>query len=199
MNKIIPFKKDITFLTDIYDITSISLEHSYELKDNEVNGEFVISGEYIKNLIDEKDPFIYNIPFKTIIDDIYDSSKVKVDIDDFNYNIKDNNVLEVNINLLLDNLIKKEFKELEEQPKEKEEEIIEVLDNEERNSEVTSIFNNFDDKDEKYVTYHVHIYRENDDLNKILTNYKITKEELCEYNNLENLTIGSKIIIPSNE
>lgn len=196
MNKIIPFKKDITFLTDIYDITSISLEHSYKVKENEVNGEFVISGEYIKNLIDEKEPFIYNIPFKTIIDDIYDSSKIKVDIDDFNYNIKNNNTLEVNINLLLDNLVKKEIKE---EIKEPEEDLIEVLDNEDRNSEVTSIFNNFDDKDEKYVTYHVHIYRENDDLNKIMTDYKITKEELCEYNNLDNLTIGSKIIIPSNE
>ena len=67
------------------------------------------------------------------------------------------------------------------------------------NEEVTSIFNNFSDKDEKYVTYHVHIYRENDDLNNILNEYKITKEDLSNYNNLDNLTIGSKIIIPSNE
>lgn len=192
MNKIIPFKKEITFKTDIYDITSISLEHNYKINDNIVNGEFIINGEYVKNLIDEKDPFIYNIPFKTIIDDIYDTKNIKVDIDDFNYNIKDSNILEININLLIDNLEKKEI----------EEETLEILDREmpnEINEEVTSIFNNFSDKDEKYVTYHVHIYRENDDLNNILNEYKITKEDLSNYNNLDNLTIGSKLIIPSNE
>lgn len=192
MNKIIPFKKEITFKTDIYDITSISLEHNYKINDNVVNGEFIINGEYVKNLIDEKDPFIYNIPFKTIIDDIYDTKNIKVDIDDFNYNIKDSNILEININLLIDNLEKKEI----------EEETLEILDREmpnEINEEVTSIFNNFSDKDEKYVTYHVHIYRENDDLNNILNEYKITKEDLSNYNNLDNLTIGSKLIIPSNE
>ena len=192
MNKIIPFKKEITFKTDIYDITSISLEHNYKINDNIVNGEFIINGEYVKNIIDEKDPFIYNIPFKTIIDDIYDTKNIKVDIDDFNYNIKDSNILEININLLIDNLEKKEI----------EEETLEILDREmpnEINEEVTSIFNNFSDKDEKYVTYHVHIYRENDDLNNILNEYKITKEDLSNYNNLDNLTIGSKIIIPSNE
>ena len=192
MNKIIPFKKEITFKTDIYDITSISLEHNYKINDNVVNGEFIINGEYVKNLIDEKDPFIYNIPFKTIIDDIYDTKNIKVDIDDFNYNIKNINILEININLLIDNLERKEI----------EEETLEILDREmpnEINEEVTSIFNNFSDKDEKYVTYHVHIYRENDDLNNILNEYKITKEDLSNYNNLDNLTIGSKLIIPSNE
>ena len=30
MNKIIPFKKDISFLNDIYEINSISLEHNYK-------------------------------------------------------------------------------------------------------------------------------------------------------------------------
>ena len=189
MNKIIPYKKDITFLNDIYEISSISLEHNYSIKDNIVEGEFIISGDYIKNLIDEKEAFIYNIPFKTIIDDIYDSSNIKIDIDDFNYKIKDNNVLEVNINLLLDNLIRKEEPIIEDIPDERD------IPSE----EVTSIFNNFSDKDEKYTTYHVHIYRENDDLNRIIEEYKITKEDLFNYNDIDNITIGSKLIIPSNE
>lgn len=189
MNKIIPYKKDITFLNDIYEIVSISLEHNYSIKNNIVEGEFIVSGDYVKNLIDEKEAFIYNIPFKTIIDDIYDSSNIKIDIDDFNYKIKDNNILEVNINLLLDNLIRKEEPIIEDIP----------IERETPSEEVTSIFNNFSDKDEKYTTYHVHIYRENDDLNKLLDEYKITKEDLINYNNIENITIGSKLIIPSNE
>ena len=187
MKKIIPFTKDLTFINDIYEITSISLEHNFKADDNEIKGEFIINGEYTKNIIEDKEPFIFNIPFNAIIDYDFDKDKVIVDIDDFNYKIKDNNVLEVNINLLIDNIVKKEEIEVLEEP---------AIDDRE---EVTSIFDNFDDKDDKYVTYNVHIYRENDDLNKILTEYKITKEELSDYNDLEKITIGSKIIIPSNE
>lgn len=199
MNKIIPFTKDLTFINDIYEITSISLEHNYEVCDNEIKGEFIINGEYSKNLIEEKEPFIFNIPFNAIIDYDFDKDKVKVDIDDFNYKIKDNNILEININLLIDNIYKvKEAPIIIEEQKEvlKEEE---KEANEERGEEVTSIFNNFDDKDDKYVTYNVHIFREDDDINKILTEYKITKEELSNYNDLEKINVGTKIIIPSNE
>jgi len=192
MKKIIPLTKDLTFINDIYEITSISLEHNFTVSDNEIKGEFIINGEYSKNLIEEKEPFIFNIPFNAIIDYDFDVDKVKVDIDDFNYNIKDNNILEVNINLLIDNIIKKE--------EEKVEIIEEVIEDEkEERKEVTSIFDNFDEKDDKYVTYNVHIFRENDDINKILLDYKISKEELSNYNDLDKITIGSKIIIPCNE
>ena len=197
MKKIIPFTKDLTFINDIYEITSISLEHTFTAEENEIKGEFIINGEYSKNIIEEKEPFIFNIPFNAIIDYDFDKDKVIVDIDDFNYKIKDNNILEINIDLLIDNIVKKEEKEkikiIEEEP--------EVLEEskEERSEEVTSIFNNFSDKDDKYVTYNVHIYREDDDINKILTEYKISKEELSNYNDLEKITIGSKIIIPNNE
>jgi hypothetical protein len=189
MKKIIPFTKDLTFISDIYEITSISLEHNFKAEDNEIKGEFIVTGEYSKNIIEETEPFIFNIPFNAIIDYDFDKDKVIVDIDDFNYKIKENNILEVNINLLIDNIVKIE------QP----EEIIEIPETEERGEEVTSIFNNFSDKDDKYVTYNVHIFRENDDINKLLTKYKISKEELSNYNDLEKINIGSKIIIPYNE
>lgn len=193
MNKIIPFTKDLTFINDIYEISSISLEHNYETSDNEIKGEFIINGEYIKNIIDEKEPFLFNIPFSTIIDYDFDKEKIKVDIDDFNYKIKNNNILEININLLIDNICKLE---------EKEETIEEIKDDEiktERGEEVTSIFNNFSDKDDKYVTYNVHIFREDDDINKLINKYKISRDELSNYNDLEKINIGSKIIIPNNE
>lgn len=186
MNKIIPFKKELSFMSNIYEISSISLEHNFIVNDNEIKGEFIISGEYLKNIIEDKEPFIFNIPFNAIIDYDFDKEKIKVDIDDFNYKIKDDNILEVNINLLLDNIVKiEEIEKIED-------EVPKV-----RGEEITSIFNNFDDKDDKYVTYNIHIYREDDDINKILSKYKITKEELSEYNDLEKITIGSKIIIPN--
>jgi len=191
MKKIIPFTKDLTFINDIYEINSISLEHSFVAEDNEIKGEFIINGEYSKNIIEEKEPFIFNIPFNAIIDYDFDKDKIIIDIEDFNYKIKNNNILEVNINLLIDNIVKKDVIE--------EPEIIEELNDNDEREEVTSIFNNFSDKDDKYVTYNVHIYREDDDINKILNEYKISKEELSNYNDLEKITIGSKIIIPSNE
>ena len=40
--------------------------------------------------------------------------------------------------------------------------------------------------------------RENDTVNTIIEKYKVNKEELEEYNNLQELKIGSKVIIPSN-
>ena len=193
MKKIIPFTKDLTFISDIYEITSISLEHNFKAEDNEIKGEFIVTGEYSKNIIEETEPFIFNIPFNAIIDYDFDKDKVIVDIDDFNYKIKDDNILEININLLIDNIVK--IEELIDDTKELEE----LKINEERNEEVTSIFDNFSDKDDKYVTYNVHIYRENDDINKIITAYKTSKEELEKYNELDKITIGSKIIIPSNE
>lgn len=189
MRKIIPFSKDLTFINDIYEIVSISLEHNFKVDDNEIKGEFIINGEYTKNIIEEKEPFIFNIPFNAIIDYDYDKEKVIVDIEDFNYKIKDNNILEININLLIDNLVKKE----------EQVEVLNIEEDKEEREEVTSIFDNFDDKDDQYVTYNVHIYREDDDINKILSEYKITKEELSDYNDLEKITIGSKLIIPNNE
>ena len=59
MRKIIPFTKDLTFINDIYEITSISLEHNYIASENEIKGEFIINGDYTKSIIDEKEPFIF--------------------------------------------------------------------------------------------------------------------------------------------
>ena len=46
MQKIVPFKKDIIFKTNLYEIVSISLDHELNIDENLVKGKFVISGEY---------------------------------------------------------------------------------------------------------------------------------------------------------
>ena len=61
--------------------------------------------------------------------------------------------------------------------------------------EATSVFNNFSSVEE-YSTYKIYIVREQDTLESILEKYKTTKEELDKYNNLTELNIGDKIIIP---
>ena len=59
-----------------------------------------------------------------------------------------------------------------------------------------NIFSNVDDS-ETYASYYIYIVKEEDTIDKILDSYKITKEELMPYNELENIKPGDKIIIPS--
>lgn len=48
----------------------------------------------------------------------------------------------------------------------------------------------------KYVTYKVYIAKEYEDLNYICTKYNVSKEQLSEYNNISEINVGDKIIIP---
>ena len=71
-------------------------------------------------------------------------------------------------------------------------------DNETENENINNnIFTEADE--EQYVTYRVYKVTDSDTIDSILTKYNITKEELSNYNNIENITPGSKLIIPTNE
>lgn len=51
--------------------------------------------------------------------------------------------------------------------------------------------------EETYLTYSVYLFREGDDIDKIIEKYKITKEALANYNDLSDITPGTKLVIPS--
>ena len=55
---------------------------------------------------------------------------------------------------------------------------------------------NFDDENETYGTFVVYIVRQNETVNSILEKYNTTIEELEKYNDLKNINIGTKLIIP---
>lgn len=55
---------------------------------------------------------------------------------------------------------------------------------------------NINDDTETYGTLLVYIVKENETINTIITKYKTTVEELEKYNNLKDLTTGTKLIIP---
>ncbi len=67
----------------------------------------------------------------------------------------------------------------------------------ELNQGVGSLFSSFKDSDETFATYSVYILRQEETIQTIIEKYKITKEELEKYNDLTNLSIGTKIIIPT--
>lgn len=197
MKKIIPFKKDIKF-DNIYEVTSISLEHTLNNKDNTIKGDFIVSGEYrITESSINTIPFQETLPFTIDIDEKYDTKNMTIDINDFYYEIIDSKYLRVNIEVKLDKieeiLIPEELYNNNPDIRCIEEEVEEVKEQVEEKEE--SIFNNYKVKD-NYVNYRVYIVREGDNLDSIMTTYQVTKEELECYNDLKDIKIGDKIIIP---
>ena len=59
-----------------------------------------------------------------------------------------------------------------------------------------NIFENMDSSD-TYVTYYVYVVKEEDTIEKVITKYQTTKEEIALYNNIEDIKPGTKLIIPS--
>ena len=226
MRQTIPFVKDISFNSKIAEITSISLEHNLKMENNDsVVGTFTISGKYKVNKISiNEEEFKKDINFDITLDDKYDSSKVIIDIDDFYYEIVNEEYLRVHIDVLIDNLlyIKKEEKpfiqEIEKNDlaelkaeerisnvndlkgisleEEKENAIKQDNDTIKKDDKESSITTNFLNEKEQYITYKVHIIRENKTVDTIIEKYNVSKEELEKYNSLDNVGLGTKIIVP---
>ena len=65
---------------------------------------------------------------------------------------------------------------------------------------VNNISSSFLSEENSFATYKVHIVRESETIDTIIEKYNTTKEELEKYNSLDNIILGSKIIVPvSNE
>lgn len=222
MKQIIPFEKDILFKTKIGELTSISLDNDLILKGEDiVTGNFYIKGTYkmISSSTNEEE-YSYKIPCEIQISDIYDTYDCTIDIDDFSYEIKNDDTLCVKISVLLDNLIKKELEVTEER---KEEELIDMTDSlpieeiekvviedekpeelviDERNIDPVNVLNDIKSEiisntDESYLTYKVYTVQEDDTIEKICTNYKVSIDQIKDYNDFDNLTTGLKLLIPN--
>ncbi len=197
MKKIVPFKKDINFKTNISEITSIALDHDLFLDDHIVKGNLVISGSYkINDVSLNVEEFKYNIPVNIEMSDRYILDNLKIDINDFYYEVIDNNILNVSIEISLDDI-----DELENPIKTEEVEIpLEDVGEDTRfDTNVKSLFDNFDDSNETFKTYRVCIVKENDTIDSILLTYGITKELLSQYNDISDIKINDKLIIPSQD
>lgn len=251
MKQIIPFKKDLPFKTKVSDITSISLERKIEILDGGiVTGTFYITGDYKMNEGSiNREKFSFDLPFDITLDPRYDVNSVKADIEDFYYDVINEDTLKVNIDLYIEaeylpdtsldnNILTEEDKsdnemndvQKEDEPVEedrnimmesksdsKNDENIEI----EKDKEVTSekinnddatmndsdierndvddfandLFSNLDNT-ETYTTYYVYIVKEEDTIDKIISLYGVTKEDIENYNDITNIKPGDKVIIP---
>lgn len=251
MKQIIPFKKDLPFKTKVSDITSISLERKIEILDGGiVTGTFYITGDYKMNEGSiNREKFSFDLPFDITLDPRYDVNSVKADIEDFYYDVINEDTLKVNIDLYIEaeylpdnslnndvlteedksdnemNDVQKEDEPVEEdrnimmesKSDSKKDELVEV----EKDKEVTSekinnddatmndsdierndvddfandLFSNLDNT-ETYTTYYVYIVKEEDTIDKIISLYGVTKEDIENYNDITSIKPGDKVIIP---
>lgn len=241
MKQIIPFEKELPFKTKVSEITSISLERDITVeKEGIVTGVFHITGDYKMNEGSiNREKFSFDLPFDISLDPRYDIETVSADIEDFYYDVLNEEVLKVNIDLYVEAEYLKE-KEVKEEIKQ-EDDTFEVETEkvvEERNSNIVSdveeidektddeeitnmasigfepkineelpinrednkiktedLFSNLDDT-ETYTAYYVYIVKEDDTVDKILSKYDITKEELENYNDITDIKPGDKVVIP---
>lgn len=277
MKQIVPFTRKISFDTSVDEITSISLDKTIKnIEDSIISGVFDLYLEYKESDISVNTlKYTSTIPFDIDVDSKYSLKNVKVDIDDFYYEIEDDDVV-LHIDLLVDNLEyeeeelesiitkhdEREDDELETfyeeegiddtklddkeevkleddrkideiKPVDKEEKEEKLLNKEEpinkvdevvkpkeerddsqikiedlfkeldekivdvKTSPKVPIFETFDPKNETYVTYNVHIVREEDNIETICLKYGVTKEELSYYNDISIIKLGDKLIVPT--
>jgi LysM repeat protein len=59
-----------------------------------------------------------------------------------------------------------------------------------------NLLNSVKVEDDNYITYQIHIVKETDSIESILVKYNMSLDELKEYNDFTNLSLGMKLIIP---
>ncbi len=193
IKEIIPYEKEIKFDTKISEITSISLEHEETYNNGDIEGNFLITGDYKEYPIsvDKKD-FNFKIPFTIELSESIDKDSIKLDINDFTYDIKEDDTLKITVELEFNyNLIEKE--------EELDREIDELITHEEVKEEIKQEQKEVKEEikeQDTYVTYHVHLVAQDETIDSICLKYNIDKNTLHEYNDFEELNINDKLLIP---
>lgn len=156
----------------------------YEIVDRnklKVNIDLYIDGEVVPDRIVEEDRIDNNN-----LEEEVDTSKKVDEIEPVITSSKER------IDLLDEMLDNSEEKDME---SEKE---ININNENNNNQENINILNGISN-DTEYVTYRVYRIMEGDTIDKIIEKYKVSREELEKYNDLGDIKIGDKLIIPAND
>ena len=144
-----------------------------------------------------------------IVDDLPDDTEITLESTDMiesTLKTIDDNLLNENRNVTIHNeenhMIEEREKKTEMQEEMLDNDVLESNNIQENMKEydsenVGSLFSSLKDSNETFATYSVYIFRSNDTIEAIMDKYHVSKEELENYNDLSNLIIGSKIIIPT--
>lgn len=228
MNQKIEFKKDCMLKTYVSSITDISLTHDYKILDDTIEGYFDVTGSYKVTMSSvETEDFMFTIPFTIALSSLIDKDTIDLKLSDFNYSVE-KDVLHLKMFLDMDYQeieIEEEVEDSEEidnmindlmdkdsttdikSPSEFHNEVMldNVIDSKEEVStkekvsekNFNTIFNEV--KESNFSKYKVYIMRSEDTLESILVKYNVTMDEIKEYNDIDNINIGSKIVIPYNK
>lgn len=198
-----PFKYTLPFTVELRDdLKKDTLEFniedfSYEVLDNsklKVNIEYSLTGDVEEDLFERVED--ENIESElTFIDDFL-SNEDKID-----ENEKRDDEIEIVEESEMEEQIKPRI--IEELKEDKEEINDEELNNEdgineERLSveEEKTVMDTIKDGDDTFVTYHVHIVKESETIETIGSIYGVPTSLISEYNNIDSLSMGDKILIP---
>lgn len=152
------------------------------LFDDEENLEEFLKSREVEVIMDE------------VIDEIDESLEKNIEEIKEEKVIKDlEAMIEENNDIVVEKIEKKSEKESEENR-----EVDESLEPETRNMEDAKkeLLNSVNVGDDNFITYQIHIVKETDTLETILVKYKMSLDELKEYNEFNNLSLGMKLIIP---
>lgn len=201
MKQIVPYSKNIIFNNKISEITSISLEHTFNSDEDEIYGDFIVSGEYKSHELSvNKESFNYKLPFNVDITENIIKESLKMDIVDFAYDILKDNTLKVDIDFSIEAKEKESISEDTTEvlpfiePEVDRDEIVDIMPLEESSKSV--VIEQTSTKEDSYITYKVYIVRELDTFESIALKYNVSDSFIKEYNKVDSLSYGDKLLIP---
>ncbi len=204
MNRTYTLDKEFIFPTTIYEITSISIDHNYDIVENTLEGTLNVSGDYrIHEISINKEDFSFKIPINEPLESNINLDTVEFDITDFTYELVNNDELHVHITYVISgeqNLIEFDSEpKLDEFLNNNDVEVVDLTeDRVEDNKIEEDIIKNIKTED-AFVKYHVHTVTMNDSLESICQKYKVNLNTLKKYNTFDNLELNMKLLIPENE
>lgn len=102
MSEAFVVERDFLFKYSIFEITSISVEHDEDINGSNLEGDFIISGDYrLHEISINKEDFSFKLPFTHEIRSNINLDTVNLEITDFTYELNNNDELHVHIEYIV--------------------------------------------------------------------------------------------------
>lgn len=102
MSEAFVVERDFLFKDSIFEITSISVEHDEDINGSNLEGDFIISGDYrLHEISINKEDFSFKLPFTHEIRSNVNLDTVNLEITDFTYELNNNNELHIHIEYIV--------------------------------------------------------------------------------------------------